>query len=132
MTNFERIKNELTVDYVLENGIFCSKMDDRGLCSCNCDDCYDWLNEEFEECNEMSVELSLEEICILEFLDKKYKWIARDKNGLLSLYGYRPHKGSSYWYSHDLIMSFNFFPDCFKFVRWENEKPFEIKKLLEG
>lgn len=64
-------------------------------------------------------------------LNKKYKWIARDKNGDLNLYETKPTKsiGTGYWAS-DNDHIFNFFENMFKWISWEDAEPYRISKLL--
>ena len=64
------------------------------------------------------------EKCILERTDKRFKWIARDKNGCLYVYDTKPYKDEGYG-----VFSAKFgnvlFNECvsdvlFKNVTWEN------------
>lgn len=86
---------------------------------------------------ERKPELSEAERVILENVDKKYKWIARDgyieKEGTqqeLGLFENKPKKKNDYWFGADCA-SFTF-SNLFKMVKWEDEEPTLIADLLEG
>ena len=66
-----------------------------------------------------------DELCILRNIDKKYKLVARDKNGDLYAYPYRPMKGATYWGkgSHESLFTFN---SLFTEIKWEDEEPVYI------
>ena len=66
-----------------------------------------------------------DELCILRNIDKKYKLVARDKNGDLYAYPYRPMKGATYWGkgSHESLFTFN---SLFTEIKWEDEEPIYI------
>ena len=85
---------------------------------------------------ERKPELSEAERVILENVDKKYKWIARDgyieEEGMraeLGLFEDRPIRMNNYW-SGTNCASFAFFNNLFKMVKWEDEKPTLIADLL--
>lgn len=84
---------------------------------------------------ERKPELSEVERVILENVDKKYKWIARDgyieTNGMLGelgLFENKPKKKNDYWFGADCA-SFTF-SNLFKMVKWEDEEPTLIADLL--
>ena len=66
-----------------------------------------------------------DELCVLKNIDKKYKLVARDKNGDLYAYPYRPMKGATYWGkgSHESLFTFN---SLFTEIKWEDEEPIYI------
>lgn len=68
---------------------------------------------------------------ILESLDSKYKWIARDKNGDLNLYETKPTKSvrTGYWAS-DNYKSVDIFPGLFLDITWEDKEPYRIFNLV--
>ena len=70
------------------------------------------------------------ELCILRNIDKKYKLVARDKNGDLYAYPYRPMKGATYWGkgSHESLFTFN---SLFTEIKWEDEEPIFIDEYVE-
>lgn len=76
---------------------------------------------------------------ILKNINKDCKWIARDKNEELYLYPMKPHIvsycGDMWWDLCDPSESeeseFNMYRHLFQFVKWEDEEPYKISKLLE-
>ena len=75
-------------------------------------------------------EFTDDELCILRNIDKKYKLVARDKNGDLYAYPYRPMKGATYWGkgSHESLFTFN---SLFTEIKWEDEEPIFIDDYVE-
>lgn len=57
-------------------------------------------------------------------------WIARDKNGLLYVYRYKPFKGEEVWIESPKDKKFDsgciIQNDCFPEVKWEDEEPREL------
>ena len=74
--------------------------------------------------------LTEDEKVILRNLPKKYKWIARDKNGVIYLYSGRPLK-SDFWLNCSESIKL-VFPHLFQFIKWEDEEPYSIEDLLKG
>lgn len=79
--------------------------------------------------------LSQSERTILENLPKEYKWIARDENDGLTLFDNRPYKDCINWatkeYSKCDYEWFRFYDNIFQFIKWEDEEPYNIEKLLK-
>lgn len=79
-------------------------------------------------------QLSVEERKVLnELLNDGYKFVARDEDG--ELYGFKkePEKEETIWYGGLLFCCLDFIIDSsFGFVKWEDDEPYEIEKLLEG
>lgn len=73
-----------------------------------------------------------DEKTILRNLDKKFKWIARDKNTGLWLFANSPCKNNvSCWYaSIGEYNSFKLFNHLFQSIQWEDDKPIEIAKVI--
>lgn len=97
----------------------------RGQCICN------WLKEEHKEIPE----LTEAERVILKNIDKKYKWIVRDANSSLWVWEEEPTKNNIYndWDTIDSdYETLDAFIYLFEFVKWENEKPYNIEELLKG
>lgn len=71
-----------------------------------------------------------DELSILNELDECYKWISRDRNGLLHVHAQKPMKGNRGWgsCSKNITLPFN----AFDFIKWEDEEPYSIEKLLKG
>ena len=72
--------------------------------------------------------LTEDEKVILRSLPKEYKWIARDKNGCLYVYASKPEKVITIWEGSGLPMIP--FDHLFQFIKWEDEEPYLIEKLL--
>ena len=83
---------------------------------------------------ERKPELSEAERVILENVDKKYKYIAKDEGGNLFIYSSsKIEKFMSEWCYNDdkgVHFSFAFFNNLFKMVKWEDEEPTLIADLL--
>lgn len=63
-------------------------------------------------------------------------YVARDKNSTLCAYTSLPNKDKIGWYCSGCRLSFVDLPFFgkevdFKYIRWEDEKPFDIKAFLE-
>ncbi len=60
-------------------------------------------------------------------------YIARDSDGGLWAYDYLPKRAEKIW---DLCLDGRktaiIDPELFQFIKWEDDKPYEIEKLLEG
>ena len=72
---------------------------------------------------------------ILKFIE--FGYIARDEEGNLFSFWYKPKKYHDIWYcdvpknqnySHDLTL----FNELFKFIRWEDAEPTSIEELLKN
>lgn len=79
-------------------------------------------------------QLSVEERETLnKLLNDGYKFVARDEDG--ELYGFKkePEKEDTIWYGGLLFCLLDFIIDSsFDFIKWEDNTPHEIEKLLEG
>lgn len=68
-----------------------------------------------------------------EFSFKKWKWLARDKNGILYVYTHRPIKSSeNYTFSDGSWECFNIFGHLFQSIQWTDDEPVEIAKVIRG
>lgn len=138
MKNIEKYKDEIKENIKAFN-IGCSLKECRSG-EVNCEDAknsgwcipcihksIDWLCEEYKE----PIKLTLAEKCILESLDDKYKWIARDNNGDLWMYTDCPVKSSFRWESiSNGVNRLRLKEHLFKFIKWDDEEPINIKELL--
>ena len=70
-----------------------------------------------------------DELSILNELDECYKWISRDRNGLLHIHAQKPTKGNRGWGSCSKNMTLPF--NAFDFIKWEDEEPYNIDDLLK-
>ena len=113
---FENIKNE------------CAKYHNFDIV-----DDFETLKELLKEHKELP-KLNEAEKVILSNIDKKFEWIAKDKSGDGWVYEGKPYKLAEYWESSlgDVEHFLNVFPDLFKFIKWEDEEPYNIKELLEA
>ena len=70
---------------------------------------------------------------ILRNIDSKFKYIARDKGGMLYLYEMKPSKflDGDHWNQMKDAESFNHFSHLFTMVKWEDEEPWRIEALLK-
>lgn len=93
-----------------------------------------WLLSEYKEL----VKVTELEYVILKFIHKEgFKYIARDKDGNLFAFLFKPKKSGDIWdcdikrnisYANDLII----FNKLLKFVKWEDTEPRSIEKLLKN
>lgn len=142
MTNREWLLNkmqnmsdeELAVILACESRM-CEIMD-KGCAGGDCSNCiYPWLKSEHKE----PITLSEAERVILENIDKEYKWIVRDGDGMLCIFADKPIKdkdGDDMW--HSVIMAqnsstlFDAFDHLFQFITWNDSEPYNIEELLKG
>lgn len=75
--------------------------------------------------------LSEAEYHILKNLNTKWKWIARDKDGCLFLYNKKPYKYGSFWKYTSAYTELDIYKHLFPCMKWEDDKPWSITKLLE-
>ena len=69
-----------------------------------------------------------DEKIILKNIPKKYKYIARDRSGLIFLYSKKPSKCDYSWIGYNDI-AFPYY-HLFQFIKWEDEEPYSIEELL--
>lgn len=95
----------------------------------SCSECKSkWLNQEHKEL----IKLSEVERVILENIDKRYKWIARDENDrIYVISGKKPKKHAGVWVSEDKYNGMTAFSELFKFIKWEDSEPYNIEELLK-
>lgn len=75
---------------------------------------------------------SEDERIILRNVLKKYKFLARDKDGGLYAYVDKPFKMGDNWFGDGNVnASLKVFEHLFEFITWQDEEAFEIKELLE-
>lgn len=142
MTNFEKVKEEIKIEYFDGyNGIPCEiikKLRKEYCSNRTCEECREWLAEEYVE----PIELSEVERTILQNIDKKYKYIARDENSELRIHELKPEKTEvkkynesksvkDFWINKSSAEPFKMFSHLFQFVQWEDDAPYEIEELLK-
>lgn len=75
------------------------------------------------------IELSIDEVIILKNLDKRYKYIARNEDGDLNIYGGEPDNRDTHYY-HDTMAYFENFRHLFQNITFESG-PHLIADLIE-
>lgn len=141
MLNAERFKKEILEN---SNAVFDFSMskDKHTIKKCLgvCDDCFfheagdhcsnikvKWLLSEYKE----PVKLTRSEYSLLRHVYKlDYKYIARDKNGDISLYLDEPDKDLLTEFWHGKEYEFTLFNSLFRFVKWEDSTPTSIEDVL--
>ena len=85
-------------------------------------------------------EFNDDELCILRNIDKKYKWITRDKvdrdeydnYGNLNIYLGKPNNKSTVsWLPSDEYCEFHAYNHLFQSIKWEDEEPVYIDDYVE-
>lgn len=77
--------------------------------------------------------LSDDEKAILRNIDKKFKYIARDKDEMLFVFTGKPVKGECIWSAaNGGLTSLRIFKHLFQFIKWEDKEPYNIEDLLKG
>lgn len=91
---------------------------------------FKWL---FEEYKEPPVKLTRLEYGILDHIlnNTEYSYITRERDGALFIYKDKPVKTTYYWNCSD-VNDFKYFNDLFPFIKWEDEEPTLIEKLLNN
>lgn len=91
-----------------------------------------WCNEEYVA----KPKLTKNEKELLNILDIEYKYIARDKNGILYVYMSKPFKFNPMWVVSDETnvqrVSEYLFGKLFNFIKWDDEESWlidDLKKL---
>ena len=152
MKKFEAYENKIKG---LKGEIALNKSNE--LVSCNglsCNDCkfsnrnsgngkycrqnmFEWLYKEYEK---PKPKIPLATKYFLESLNDKYEWIAKDEDGAVWCYKFKPEKytqdKNKRWtvYGRGNISGFRdvFKKEIFDFLSWEDEEPTNIKELLEN
>lgn len=89
-----------------------------------------WLLSEYKE----PVKLTELEHGILEYLLEKrqYRFIVRERNGIIYAYKSKPKKEADSWRSLSLNNEFGLFNNLFQFVKWEDSAPTAIEDVLNN
>lgn len=102
-----------------------------GNCLFSCGDCdtklAEWAESEYIE---LPV-ISKKDRAFLDHLIEEYKFIARDKNGMLFVYKAQPRKLENYWYlSNCGCLGLNqYFDIDFPMIQWSDSEPWKIEDL---
>lgn len=72
-----------------------------------------------------------DEMLVAKNISKEYKWIARDKSGLLCAFALKPHKDFilDIWDSVSQMCDMDAFDWMFKSIIWEDKEPTLIKDI---
>lgn len=97
---------------------------------------FEWLYKEHQK---PKIKIPLATKYFLESLNDKYEWIAKDEDGAVWCYKFKPEKytqdKNKRWttYGRGNIAGFRdvFKKELFDFLFWEDEEPTNIKELLE-
>lgn len=111
-----------------ESCLFSNSKNDDGYLTC-INRKVRWLLSEYKEPTEIT---RLEYELLRFWNDKEYKYIARDKNGDISIYLDEPDKDLLTEFWHGKEYEFTLFNKLFKFVKWEDSKPASIKDVLNN
>ena len=152
MKNFEAYEDKIKG---LKGEIALNKSNELVLCNgFSCNDCkfsnsnngndkycrqnmFEWLYKEYEK---PKPKIPLATKYFLESLNDKYEWIAKDEDGAVWCYKFKPEKytqdKNKRWtvYGRGNISGFRdvFKKEIFDFLSWEDEEPTNIKELLEN
>ena len=75
--------------------------------------------------------LSEAEYYVLKNSSKRWKWIARDRDGDLYLYNNKPSKRNVCWNNDNGYIDLTVFNHLFSHIEWEDDNPWSITNLLE-
>ena len=65
-------------------------------------------------------------------IDKRYKWIAKDEDGIVHAFCEKPTKESTYWFYESMFyVSKVLNQDIFNQILWEDEEPIYIDEYVE-
>lgn len=131
MKNVEKYKNliaEAIENIECTDDRDCQNCHFRPLCSnwCGVESFAEWLFEEYVP----PTEITEEERIILSAIKHKYKWIARDDDNGLYVYKDKPSREDGFWYGG--ATGFNSFNHMFKFIKMDDEEPYNIGGLLRN
>ena len=141
MLKIEKIKEEIlnydNSDDFLECWLYqitTNSYDNKNSCSnSTCSECLkislSKLLEEYKE----PIKLTRFEYEYLKVAKKEgFNFIASDKNGTLVIYNIAPHKTDTLWCTASAKWGKVNFNNLFKFVKWEDEEPYSIDKILSN
>lgn len=144
MLNAEKYREEILENSNVVSDFSMSK-DKHTIKKCldACDDCFfhevgdhcsnikvKWLLSEYKE----PVKLTELEHGILEYLIEKrqYRFVVRERNGIIYAYKSKPKKEADSWGSLSLNNELGLFNNLFQFVKWEDSKPTSIEDVLNN
>ena len=89
----------------------------------------DALNAEWEKVEPKPKLDDWEKETCRRLLAKGYKWICRDKEGMIYIYSYKPNRENNFW-KPSKFSKFIYIFDGFDFITWEDSEPTSIEWLL--
>lgn len=89
-----------------------------------------WLLSEYKE----PIKLTRFEHDVLKHLLEKtqYRFIVREKSGIIYVYKSKPKKEADSWGSLSLNNELGLFNNLFQFVKWEDSTPTSIQEVLDN
>lgn len=111
-----------------ESCLFSNSKNDDGYLTC-INRKVKWLLSEYKE----PIKLTRTEYSLLRHVYKlNYKYIARDKDGDISLYLDEPDKDLLTEIWHGKEYEFTLFNNLFQFIKWQDKEPTLIKEVLNN
>lgn len=81
--------------------------------------------------DERGEQLTETERIILENMDSRWRWIARDADDELTISEDKPSRFDGVWIGNFDVSSLSAFDHLFNFINWNDEEPYNIQGLLE-
>ena len=100
---------------------------DNDECFCDNNDIEQWAESEYVE----KPKISESDKRFLDYLPDDYKWLVRNKNGIIYAYSCKPKKDYiSIWFGEGVVLKISKpYKVTFPMVRWEDEEPWSIEDL---
>ena len=77
-------------------------------------------------------EFSQDTLNFFKCIDKRWRYIAKDKNGTISAFGSKPTKKERCWLNYEGFDCLDVFKDSlFDEIKWEDEEPIYIDEYVE-
>lgn len=129
MKNVEKYKGLIAKTmkmYCINKTGVCSSCELKNVCNKEPSVIEDWLFQEYVP----PTEITETEKIILSTIKHKYNWIARDDDNGLYVYKDKPMREDGFWYGS--AVGFNPFNHMFKFIKMDDEEPYNIGGLLRN
>lgn len=139
MKNKEKYAKEI-IDIACRGDDFAFDKNSHMVAPCGCVNCSDCLfyksgcieeraNWSESEYVEIPV-ISKSDRAFLEYIDKRYEYIVRDKKDQLYVYGEKPYKYDRFWTSSGRCFCLNDRINVdFSMVKWSDKEPWSIEDL---
>ena len=77
-------------------------------------------------------QFSQDTLNFFKMIDKKYKWIAKDEDGVVHTFCEKPTKEDTHWFYVSMFYINNIFnQDIFNQILWEDEEPIYIDDYVD-